>query len=134
MSRITYSRGGTHIGSALRHTHQHIQSNSRRESGVPEIVVLLTDGVSYDQVDEAAAELQDDGVSVFAIGIAGYDEDQLMAIASSPKSTHAILLNDFTEIEDVVDYISASSCAGWLSVPIETLCPWVCWSVACYRT
>ena len=73
---------------------------------------MLTDGFSYDKVDGVAAEMHQDGVSLFVIGISGYNEDQLNAIASKPTSTHAILLDDFEEIEDIVDYISAGSCAG----------------------
>lgn len=44
-------------------------------SAALQIVILITDGDSADSVEDAAVALQDAGVTVFAVGTYGSDED-----------------------------------------------------------
>nr|XP_017207020.1 collagen alpha-6(VI) chain [Danio rerio] len=84
--RITQIKEGTLIGKALSNVVEFFQEDkgSRKQSGVPQNLVLITDGVSSDRVNEAADQLRNLGINVFAIGIGAVSLQQLSYIAGSP--------------------------------------------------
>lgn len=86
IQRITQIKEGTLIGRALRNVVEFFQEGkgSRKQSGVPQNLVLITDGVSLDRVNEAADDLRNLGINVFAIGIGAVSLQQLSYIAGSP--------------------------------------------------
>ncbi|CAH1254029.1 COL6A3 [Branchiostoma lanceolatum] len=79
--------GGTLTGRAIRYvtTYGFGESDGARP-GIPKIVIVLTDGVSSDEVEQPALEAQQKGITLYAIGVSGYDMDQLEQIASNNKT------------------------------------------------
>ncbi|TRZ03072.1 hypothetical protein DNTS_029875 [Danionella cerebrum] len=84
--RITQIKEGTYIGKALRNVVEFFDASkgSRKQSGVPQNLVLITDGVSSDRVNEAADDLRRLQINVFVIGIGAVSLQQLSYIAGSP--------------------------------------------------
>eukprot|EP00058_Branchiostoma_floridae_P027598 XP_002613089.1 hypothetical protein BRAFLDRAFT_89971 [Branchiostoma floridae] len=82
---ITYRGGGTQTGKAI----DHVVDNSLTEShgarpGVPKVVIVVTDGQSWDSVVAPAQRANHSGIIMVAIGVgSGYDINELMEIASS---------------------------------------------------
>ncbi|XP_067304321.1 collagen alpha-6(VI) chain isoform X2 [Pseudorasbora parva] len=86
IQQITQIKEGTKIGKALSNVMEFFQESkgSRKKSGVPQNLVLITDGVSSDRVNEAADNLRDSKINVFVIGIGAVSLQQLSYIAGSP--------------------------------------------------
>lgn len=88
-------RGLRHKGGKLRNTGAALQlvrdhvftasSGSRRQDGVPQILLLLTGGKSNDDVSRAASDLKQIGVLSFAIGMKNAEQDELQKIAFSSR-------------------------------------------------
>ncbi|KAL0171658.1 hypothetical protein M9458_031969, partial [Cirrhinus mrigala] len=83
IGRITQIKEGTNIGEALHNVTEFFQESkgSRRQSGVPQNLVLITDGVSSDNVNEAADYLRRQRIPVYVIGIGDVSLPQLNYIA-----------------------------------------------------
>ncbi|XP_052439371.1 collagen alpha-1(XIV) chain-like [Carassius gibelio] len=93
----------------------YIMENSfKAESGsrpdVPKIVILITDGISQDDVLSPAQRLRDAGIELFAIGVKNADENELIAISSPPEETHVYNVADFSLMLDIVEGLSRSVC------------------------
>uniref|UniRef100_A0A671T1D5 Collagen, type VI, alpha 4a n=1 Tax=Sinocyclocheilus anshuiensis TaxID=1608454 RepID=A0A671T1D5_9TELE len=84
--QITQIKEGTKIGKALRNVVEFFEESkgSRRQSSVPQNLVLITDGVSSDSVNEAADYLRRLQIQIFVIGIGDISMPQLSYIAGSP--------------------------------------------------
>ena len=74
---ITFTGGGTATGDAIQFAHLQGFMNSRQSEGVPQVMIILTDGVtdagSTDPADAAEAA-RDDGIHTFVVGF-GHDVD-----------------------------------------------------------
>ncbi|GAB0175456.1 collagen alpha-1(VII) chain-like [Grus japonensis] len=74
------------------------------------VVVLITDGKSSDSVDDEAQILQDQGVTVFAVGIKDADKNELNKIASEPTAEHVLYVEDFHLLHNVAPKLSRRLC------------------------
>nr|XP_033785925.1 collagen alpha-6(VI) chain isoform X2 [Geotrypetes seraphini]XP_033785926.1 collagen alpha-6(VI) chain isoform X2 [Geotrypetes seraphini] len=84
IKRIDQLGGGTNTGEALRSMKiLFAKAASDRTSTVPQSLVVITDGESQDQVAEPAAELREEGITIYAIGIKNAVEKELKEIAGS---------------------------------------------------
>lgn len=113
---LPYSMGGTNTGSALefiRANYLTELSGSRAKNGVPQIVILVTDGESNDEVQDAADQLKRDGVFVYVVGINIQDVQELRKIASEPFEEFLFTTEDFSLLQEL---------SGSL---LQTLCPTV---------
>lgn len=83
--QISQIEGSTYIGEALRKVVEFFQESkgSRKQRRVPQNLVLITDGVSADEVKTAADDLRRSQINVFVIGIGDYSKQQLSYIAGS---------------------------------------------------
>ncbi|XP_073668118.1 uncharacterized protein [Paramisgurnus dabryanus] len=109
-------------GAALQHVKDNVftaSSGSRRLEGVPQILILLSGGRSYDNVDAAASSLKEIGVLTFGIGSRGSDSGELQRISNDPN--YAISVSDFSELPNVQEQLLAS--VHTVSVPIATTSP-----------
>ncbi|XP_073668018.1 collagen alpha-3(VI) chain-like [Paramisgurnus dabryanus] len=109
-------------GAALQHVKDNVftaSSGSRRREGVPQILILLSGGRSYDNVDAAASSLKEIGVLTFGIGSRGSDSGELQRISNDPN--YAISVSDFSELPNVQEQLLAS--VHTVSVPIATTSP-----------
>lgn len=104
----TYPAGGTLTGSAINKTVLFIKG-SNLPTGLPKILVILTDGGSYDDVVYASNYARDNGISIIAVGIGvNVNQAQLLQIAQTPSNI--ILVNSYSSLKQLVDYISNYMC------------------------
>lgn len=79
--------GGTNIGLALTSIKEYFEASrgSRKSEGISQNLVLITDGESQDEVEDAAIELRGLGIEIFAIGIGDVHDLELLQITGTPE-------------------------------------------------
>ena len=76
--------GNTHAGNALRYVKNNVLSRARKSAS--KVLIVLTDGVSQDEIEKAASDLIGDKVLVFSVGIGNsVDANELEKIAGLPE-------------------------------------------------
>lgn len=103
-------RGGRPLntGAALQYVRDNVFTNSsgsRRQQGVPQMLILLNGGRSYDNVDAPAAALRQQGVFVIGIGTRGSDSRELQRISHDPS--YALSVSEFTDLPGVQEKLSS---------------------------
>ncbi|XP_051565473.1 collagen alpha-3(VI) chain [Myxocyprinus asiaticus] len=96
-------------GAALQYVKDNVFTasyGSRRLEGVPQILIVLSGGKSFDSVDTAASSLKELGVLTFGIGSRGSDSRELQRISYDPN--YALSVSDFTELPNVQEQLLAS--------------------------
>uniref|UniRef100_A0A3B5B7U4 VWFA domain-containing protein n=1 Tax=Stegastes partitus TaxID=144197 RepID=A0A3B5B7U4_9TELE len=124
INKITYKGGNTKTGRAIQHVKENIftaEGGVRR--GIPNVLVVLTDGRSQDDVNKVSKEMQMEGYIVFAIGFADADYGELVSIASKPSDRHVFFVDDldaFKKIEEkLVTFVCEAATATCPSVPMS---------------
>nr|XP_011726268.1 collagen alpha-3(VI) chain isoform X3 [Macaca nemestrina] len=105
ISNMSYIGGTNQTGKGLEYVMQsHLTkaAGSRAGDGVPQVIVVLTDGHSKHGLALPSAELKSADVNVFAIGVEDADEGALKEIASEPVNMHVFNLENFTSLHDIV--------------------------------
>lgn len=74
-------------------------SGSRRVEGVPQLLILLSGGRSFDNVETPASSLKELGVLIFGIGSRSSDSRELQNISHDPS--YALSVSDFAELPGV---------------------------------
>lgn len=107
--------GGTNIGQALNSIREYFEASrgSRRPEGISQNLVLITDGESQDDVEEAAQDLRRLGVEVFTIGIGDVHDLELLQIAGSPQRVFTV--KNFGNLESIKQKVVVTIC---ISKPI----------------
>ena len=118
---LPYPRGGTLTGSAITYATENgfDAAFGARESGrVPRVLIVATDGRSYDNVSEPArAAADDNGIILFSIGIGdGPDQQQLLDIAGGVRSRVFNTAN-YHHLIGLSPLLAAESCKAQVSVP-----------------
>ncbi|XP_056611528.1 collagen alpha-3(VI) chain isoform X1 [Triplophysa dalaica] len=118
------NKGGRPLntGAALQYVRDNVftaSSGSRRLEGVPQILILLSGGRSFDKVDTAASSLKEIGVQIFGIGSKGSDSRELQRISYDPN--YAISVSDFSELQNVQEQLLAS--VETVAIPITPTSP-----------
>nr|XP_061799534.1 collagen alpha-3(VI) chain-like [Nerophis lumbriciformis] len=103
-------RGGRPLntGAALRYVRDNVFTNSsgsRRPQGVPQILILLNGGRSFDSVDAPASALRQQGIFTISIGTQNSDSNELKKISHDPS--HALAVSEFTDLPSVQEQLSA---------------------------
>lgn len=114
VSDIKQLGGGTNIGLALRSIQNYFEAfrGSRRPAGISQNLVLITDGESQDEVEEAAAQLRALGVEVFAIGIGNVHHLELLQITGSPQRLFTV--QNFGSLEKIKQKVVDTICKSKL--------------------
>ncbi|XP_077583779.1 collagen alpha-3(VI) chain isoform X4 [Stigmatopora nigra] len=104
-------RGGRPLntGAALRYVRENVFTNStgsRRPQGVPQILILLNGGQSFDSVDAPASALRQQGIFTISIGTQNSDSSELKKISHDPS--HALAVSELTELPSVQEQLSAA--------------------------
>ncbi|XP_019485550.1 PREDICTED: collagen alpha-3(VI) chain isoform X2 [Hipposideros armiger] len=105
ISNMSYIGESNQTGKGLEYVMQnHLTkaAGSRASDGVPQVIVVLTDGHSDDGLALPSAELKSADVNVFAIGVEDADEGALKEIASEPFNMHVFNLENVTSLPDIV--------------------------------
>ncbi|KAF6098972.1 hypothetical protein HJG60_003131 [Phyllostomus discolor] len=117
IQNLPYRTGGTNTGAALefiRTNYLTEAAGSRAKERVPQMVILVTDGESSDEVQEAADRLKEDGVVVYVVGINVQDVQELQKIASEPSEKFLFNTENFNILQDVAGGILQTLC-----LPVE---------------
>ena len=96
-------------GAALQYVRDNVftgSSGSRRTEGVPQMLVLLNGGRSYDSVDEPASALKQMGVTLLGIGTRNSDSGEMQRISSDPN--YALSVSDFSDLPNVQEQMSSA--------------------------
>uniref|UniRef100_A0A8C4XDS9 VWFA domain-containing protein n=1 Tax=Erpetoichthys calabaricus TaxID=27687 RepID=A0A8C4XDS9_ERPCA len=102
--------GGTEIGKALRSIKPLFtnEKGSRKNKGVQQILIVITDGDSQDSVEEPARDLRNDNIFVYAIGIGAVKQKQLDLISSTPETTYRV--QNFMELSNIKKRVTRDIC------------------------
>ncbi|XP_030605327.1 collagen alpha-6(VI) chain-like isoform X2 [Archocentrus centrarchus] len=102
VERLSHQKGGTQTGKAmdfLRTQYFTKEAGSRADQRVPQIAVVITDGVATDEVEEPARQLRQHGVIVFAIGVGQINQSQLRDIANWPPDRFLLTIDSYQELQ-----------------------------------
>ncbi|XP_033854516.1 collagen alpha-1(XIV) chain-like isoform X3 [Acipenser ruthenus] len=111
IQRISYKGGNTKTGKAIKHVKEHIftvEGGLRR--GVPNVLVVLTDGRSQDDVNKVTKNMQMEGFVIFAIGFADADYGELVNIASKPSERHVFFVDDLDAFQKIEEQLITFVC------------------------
>uniref|UniRef100_A0A3Q2XBS0 Collagen type VI alpha 3 chain n=1 Tax=Hippocampus comes TaxID=109280 RepID=A0A3Q2XBS0_HIPCM len=103
-------RGGRPLntGAALRYLRDNVFTNSagsRRTQGVPQILILLNGGRSFDSVDAPASALKQHGVFTISIGTQNSDSSELKKISHDPRHALVVSDNEAVKGEDLIPHV-----------------------------
>ncbi|NXS08324.1 CO6A3 protein, partial [Neodrepanis coruscans] len=111
IANMPYVGGGTKPGKGLEYlieNHLTKAAGSRASEGVPQVIIVLTDGQSQDKVALPSSVLKSARVNMFAVGVQDAVEGELKEIASAPFDTHRFHLENFTALHGIVGDLVAS--------------------------
>ena len=117
ISNVTYEYGATHTASALRTMHSAMFTpvNGERPE-VPDVAIVITDGqsnVNQLQTLPEARIAKHRGITIFAVGIGlQNNRRELDGIASPPLNSHVFLVDDFDDLQPIVEKIKNPVCKG----------------------
>eukprot|EP00063_Salmo_salar_P053579 XP_014028414.1 PREDICTED: collagen alpha-3(VI) chain-like [Salmo salar] len=108
-------------GAALQYVRDNVftvSSGSRRIEGVPQLLILLSGGRSFDNVDTPASALKELGVLIFGIGTRSSDSRELQRISHDPS--YALSVSDFTDLPNIQQQLLSSVEAVVIEVTPES--------------
>ncbi|NWQ86403.1 CO6A3 protein, partial [Burhinus bistriatus] len=111
IANMPYMGGGTKTGKGLEYlieNHLTKAAGSRASEGVPQVIIVLTDGRSQDDVALPSSVLKSAHVNMFAVGVQDAVEGELKEIASEPFDTHLFNLENFTALHGIVGDLVAN--------------------------
>ncbi|XP_071324339.1 collagen alpha-6(VI) chain-like isoform X2 [Trachinotus anak] len=119
---LPYNGGGTRTGAALKFTRENVftkQRGSRKDKGVQQVAVVITDGESQDNVSQPAAELRRAGVTVYSVGVKDANEAQLVEMASYPPKKHVFIVDSFVKLKSLEQSLQKILCHNILRQAIS---------------
>ena len=104
--------GNTHIGAALHNVGHYFQPHmgSRINAGTPQVLLVLTDGQSQDDVAQAAEDLRHKGIDIYTVGIGKVDDQQLIQITGT--ASKKLTVQNFDELRKVKKRIIRNICTS----------------------
>ncbi|NWX32185.1 CO6A3 protein, partial [Notiomystis cincta] len=111
IANMTYVGGATEPGKGLEYLiekHLTKAAGSRASGGVPQVIVVLTDGRPRDDVALPSSVLNSARVNLFAVGVQDAVEGELQEVAGEPLDTHRFNVENFTTLHGIVGDLVAS--------------------------
>ncbi|XP_040916067.1 collagen alpha-1(XII) chain isoform X2 [Toxotes jaculatrix] len=106
-----YRGGSTNTGKAMTYVREKIFIPARgARQNVPRVMVLITDGKSSDSFKDAATNLRNIDVEIFAVGVKDAVRSELEAIANPPADTHVYEVEDFDAFQRISKELTQSIC------------------------
>ncbi|XP_054018478.1 vitrin [Dryobates pubescens] len=115
IKRISYWSGGTSTGAAISYASEQLFSKSKPNKR--KIMILITDGRSYDDVRMPAMAAHQNGVITYSVGVAWAAQDELEAIATDPDKEHSFFVDDFDNLYRFVNQLIQNICIEFNSQP-----------------
>ncbi|XP_042592139.1 vitrin isoform X10 [Cyprinus carpio] len=115
IKRINYWSGGTSTGAAITFAADQLFSKSKPNKR--KIMIVITDGRSYDDVRAPALAVHRKGVIAYSIGIAWAAQDELEYIATDPDRDHSFFVDEFDNLYKYVSKIIHNICNEFNSQP-----------------
>ncbi|NXF75422.1 VITRN protein, partial [Sclerurus mexicanus] len=115
IKRISYWSGGTSTGAAISYASEQLFSKSKPNKR--KIMILITDGRSYDDVSMPAMDAHRNGVIAYSIGVAWAAPDELEAIATDPDKEHSFFVDEFDNLYRYVNQLIQNICTEFNSQP-----------------
>ncbi|NXU59193.1 VITRN protein, partial [Turnix velox] len=115
IKRISYWSGGTSTGAAISYASEHLFSKSKPNKR--KIMILITDGRSYDDVRVPAMAAHHNGVIAYSVGVAWAAQDELEAIATDPDKDHSFFVDEFDNLYRFVNQLIQNICTEFNSQP-----------------
>ncbi|NXK59877.1 VITRN protein, partial [Sylvietta virens] len=115
IKRISYWSGGTSTGAAISYASEQLFSKSKPNKR--KIMILITDGRSYDDVSLPAMAAHQNGVIAYSVGVAWAAPDELEAIASEPAKEHSFFVDEFDNLYRYVNQLIQNICTEFNSQP-----------------
>lgn len=102
----------TYTAKALKHSEELFteQHGSRKLRDVPQLLIVITDGVSHDKekLDEVSNRLRSHKVTIYAVGIKGADKEELLTMAGSDEKWFYV--DEFKGLENVSVSLTDEMC------------------------
>ncbi|XP_041667909.1 collagen alpha-1(XII) chain isoform X2 [Cheilinus undulatus] len=106
-----YRGGSTNTGRAMTYVREKIFIPTRgARENVPRVMVLITDGKSSDSFKDAATNLRNIDVEIFAVGVKDAVRSELEAIANPPSENHVFEVEDFDAFQRISKELTQSIC------------------------
>nr|XP_058934642.1 vitrin [Kogia breviceps] len=115
IKRVGYWSGGTSTGAAINYALEQLFKKSKPNKR--KLMILITDGRSYDDVRIPATVAHHEGVITYAIGVAWAAQDELEVIATHPARDHAFFVDEFDNLYRVVPKVIQNICTEFNSQP-----------------
>ncbi|KFQ12862.1 Vitrin, partial [Leptosomus discolor] len=115
IKRISYWSGGTSTGAAISYATERLFSKSKPNKR--KIMILITDGRSYDDVRVPAMAAHRNGVIAYSVGVAWAAQDELEAIATDPDKEHSFFVDEFDNLYHFVNQLIQNICTEFNSQP-----------------
>ncbi|KAM4770891.1 vitrin [Rhinophrynus dorsalis] len=112
---INYWSGGTSTGAAITYASEQLFTKSKPNKR--KIMIVITDGRSYDDVRVPATAAHRNGVIAYAVGIAWAAQDELESIATDPDKDHSFFVDEFDNLYKFVGKIIQNICTEYNSQP-----------------
>ncbi|XP_041810109.1 cochlin [Chelmon rostratus] len=107
LRRIPYMSGGTATGGAISYATQNL---FRRTGPGRNFLIVVTDGQSYDDVRGPAMAAQNQGITIYSVGVAWAPLDDLKAMSSEPKDSHTFFTREFTGLAEFIPPLVRGIC------------------------
>ena len=102
----------TYTGAAIEFIDEVIFEHFSRSDAV-QVMILLTDGIAHDAIETGIDKLENRGVVSIAVGVSGYDIEQLKKIAS--EESLILEASDFIELQDNSEFLTETLCSDELA-------------------
>ncbi|XP_074996952.1 LOW QUALITY PROTEIN: collagen alpha-6(VI) chain-like [Calonectris borealis] len=107
----------TYTAKALVHSETFFteEHGSHKSKGVPQVLIVITDGKSYDEaiLDDGAQRLRNKGIAIYAAGVEGANRNELLTMAGSEEK--CFYVDTFEGLENLTANITNNICD--ISVP-----------------
>ena len=107
---VDYAAGFTLTGGAISHAHTDVVNGDARD-GANVVMIVVTDGLSFDEVLPPSNSARGDGIKMIAVGIQDYDLGQLQDIASAPTSENMFTSDSFDDLGGIIEGLARAVCA-----------------------
>merc|ERR1719383_709859 len=104
---LKYKGGTTQTGAAIKKGNKNLDNNGR--SSVEQILMVITDGKSNDNVKKPSDNARKDGITCMAVGVGNYKESELMDIAGQDSSL-VFEVTDYDALESFTKKITETIC------------------------